>query len=135
MYHKKHFRFLSLIKLLSAFCTVCYLTGEWLRSVCDAFVQLAEKTQFTIICTIHLTIRREKVVAYAMKRVAAGAHLPTPWLFEPAKRPDDRADYCRRSCKESRNAAAIFQLFCLKVIFPSGYCSIIVEKSKQFQEK
>ena len=27
-----------------------------------------------------------------MKRVAAGAHLPTPWLFEPAKRPDDRAD-------------------------------------------
>ena len=28
-----------------------------------------------------------------MKRVAAGAHLPTPWLFEPAKRPDDRADY------------------------------------------
>ena len=29
-----------------------------------------------------------------MKRVAAGDHLPTPWLFEPAKRPDDRADYC-----------------------------------------
>ena len=28
-----------------------------------------------------------------MKRVAAGAHLLTPWLFEPAKRPDDRADY------------------------------------------
>ena len=29
-----------------------------------------------------------------MKRVAAGAHLPTPWLFEPAERPGDRADYC-----------------------------------------
>ena len=29
-----------------------------------------------------------------MKRVAAGAHLPKPWLFEPAKRTDDRADYC-----------------------------------------
>ena len=29
-----------------------------------------------------------------MKRVAAGAHLPTPWLFETAKHPDDRADYC-----------------------------------------
>ena len=29
-----------------------------------------------------------------MKRVVAGAHLTTPWLFEPAKRPDDRADYC-----------------------------------------
>ena len=26
--------------------------------------------------------------AYAMKRVAAGAHLPTLWLFEPAKRPE-----------------------------------------------
>ena len=32
--------------------------------------------------------------AYAMKRVAAGAHLPISWLFEPAERPDDRADYC-----------------------------------------
>ena len=29
-----------------------------------------------------------------MKRVAAGAHLPTPWLFEPAKHTDDRANYC-----------------------------------------
>ena len=29
-----------------------------------------------------------------MKSVAADAHLPTPSLFEPAKRPDDRADYC-----------------------------------------
>ena len=28
------------------------------------------------------------------KRVAAGAHLRTPWTFEPAKRPDERADYC-----------------------------------------
>ena len=27
-----------------------------------------------------------------MKRIAAGAHLPT-WRFEPAKRPEDRADY------------------------------------------
>ena len=30
----------------------------------------------------------------AMKRVAAGTYLPTPWLFEPAKHPDDRPDYC-----------------------------------------
>ena len=36
----------------------------------------------------------EKLGTNAMKRVAAGAHLPTPWIFEPAKRPDDRADYC-----------------------------------------
>ena len=38
--------------------------------------------------------REEKLGAYATKRVAAWAHLPTSWLFEPAKRPDDRADYC-----------------------------------------
>ena len=31
-----------------------------------------------------------KLGANAMKLVAAGAHLPTPWLFEPAKCPDDR---------------------------------------------
>ena len=30
-----------------------------------------------------------------MKRVAAGAHHPTHWLFGPANRPDDRDDYCR----------------------------------------
>ena len=28
-----------------------------------------------------------------MKRVGARAHLPTPWLFEPAKCPDDRAEH------------------------------------------
>ena len=39
-------------------------------------------------------MEKENLAAYAMKRVAAGAHLPTPWLFEPAKRPDDKADYC-----------------------------------------
>ena len=38
--------------------------------------------------------KKGKLGTYAMKRVAAGAHLPTPWLFEPAKRPNDRADYC-----------------------------------------
>ena len=32
-----------------------------------------------------------KLEANAMKRVAAGAHLPIPWFSEPAKRPDDRA--------------------------------------------
>ena len=29
-----------------------------------------------------------------MKRVAAGTHLPTPWLSESAKHADDKADYC-----------------------------------------
>ena len=36
---------------------------------------------------------KRKLGANAMKRVAAGAHLPTPWLFEPVKRSDDRANY------------------------------------------
>ena len=42
----------------------------------------------------HLERKKGKLGAYAIKRVAAGAHLPTPWLCEPTKRPDDRADYC-----------------------------------------
>ena len=40
---------------------------------------------------------KRKVGGTAMKRVAAGAHLslaPSPWLFEPAIRRDNRADYC-----------------------------------------
>ena len=37
--------------------------------------------------------KKGKLEAYAMKRVTAGAHLSTPWLFEPARRPDDRSDY------------------------------------------
>ena len=39
-------------------------------------------------------INKGKLGANAMKRVAAGAHLPTPWLFEPAKCLDNTADYC-----------------------------------------
>ena len=35
-----------------------------------------------------------KIGAYAMNRVAAGADLLTPWLCEPARRPDDRVEYC-----------------------------------------
>ena len=47
-------------------------------------------------CVIHSRVLKriclvKKDGAYAMKRVAAGAHLPTPWPFEPVKRPDDRA--------------------------------------------
>ena len=44
-----------------------------------------------------LSCRRKlerKVGAYAMEREAAGAHLLITGLFEPAKRPDDRSDYC-----------------------------------------
>ena len=35
---------------------------------------------------VHFSIKRRKLGANAMKRVAAGTHLPTHWLFEPAKR-------------------------------------------------
>ena len=52
-----------------------------------------------------------KLGAYAMKRVAAGAHVPAPWLFEPAKRPDDGADYCL-----GYNEASL--------VFHGTYCSI-----------
>ena len=45
------------------------------------------------VCNIAETEEKGKLGANAMKRVAAGAHLPTPWFFKPAKRPDDRADY------------------------------------------
>ena len=37
--------------------------------------------------------RKGKLGAYAVKRVAAGAHLPIPWLSEPAKCPDDKAEF------------------------------------------
>ena len=38
--------------------------------------------------------KKRKLGPYAMMRVTAGAHLPIPWLFEPAKRPNDTAEYC-----------------------------------------
>ena len=37
--------------------------------------------------------KKWKLGTYAMKRLAAGAHLPTPRFFESVKRPDDIADY------------------------------------------
>ena len=45
-------------------------------------------------CNDGIGSKKGKLGAHAVKRVAAGAHLLNPWLFEPAKRPDDRADYC-----------------------------------------
>ena len=37
--------------------------------------------------------KKKDVGIRSMERVAAGDYLPTPFLFEPPKRPDDRADY------------------------------------------
>ena len=52
-------------------------------------IQIASDAAFPTIRN-----KKEKLEAHAIKRVAAGAHLPTPRLSEPAKRPDDRTDYC-----------------------------------------
>ena len=38
--------------------------------------------------------KKEMLGVYAIERISAGAHFPSPWVFEPAKRLDDRADYC-----------------------------------------
>ena len=46
-------------------------------------------------------LKNAKLGANAVKRVAAGAHFPSPWLFVPPKRPDDRADYCQSQKSES----------------------------------
>ena len=51
--------------------------------------------------------KRGKLAAYARKRVAAGAHLPSPWLFEPAKYPDDKADYCLDRFEEQKEFKGI----------------------------
>ena len=42
--------------------------------------------------TLH-NVKKGKLGAHAIKRVAAGIHLWTPWLFVPAKRPEDKVDY------------------------------------------
>ena len=52
------------------------------------------KANVTGISVQQALLKKEKLGVYAMKRVAAGAHLLTVWLFGPAKSPDDRADYC-----------------------------------------
>ena len=51
-----------------------------------------------------------KLGANAIERVAAGAHLPAPWLFEPAKRPDDRADWTAVSSPSGSTGYSFLQL-------------------------
>ena len=46
------------------------------------------------LVSVNQSLETGKLGANAMKRVSAGAHLLTPRLFVPAKRPGDRADYC-----------------------------------------
>ena len=63
--------------------------------------------------------------ANAMKRVDAGAHFPTPWVFEPAKCPDDRADYCLcRPGKMSQISVLMFFVQALPTSLTRGRYSI-----------
>ena len=48
----------------------------------------------SIYSTETIIMKERKVGAHDINGVAAGAHLPILWLFEPEKLPDDRADYC-----------------------------------------
>ena len=52
------------------------------------------KVETSIISQSALPKHAVKPSQQMTQRVAAGAHLPTPWLFEPAERPDVKADYC-----------------------------------------
>ena len=44
--------------------------------------------------SVYTALKCVTLGANAMKRVVAGSHIPTTWLFEPTERPDDRDDYC-----------------------------------------
>ena len=46
------------------------------------------------LLSVDCTERKEKESWGERYEARAGAHLPTPWFFELAKRPYDRADYC-----------------------------------------
>ena len=45
-----------------------------------------------------------------MKRVAAGAHLPTPWLFEPAERREPTTALTALSSPSARTRYFVFTL-------------------------
>ena len=67
----------------------------WLLSRMTAYADATIRNDVTIYITLCATVKQgKKENCRHTLYVAAGAHLPTPWLFESAKRPDDRADYC-----------------------------------------
>ena len=72
-----------------------------LRNVFLTIPSLSFTTESSAFLVCHSNVGMHFLSAYPhqydeseKKRVAAGAHFPTPWLFEPAKRPDNGADYC-----------------------------------------
>ena len=73
--------------------TESFPPGEMEVSVTSGFVYWTTECTWWTLC-VRNENKRGKFGACAMKRVAAGAHLPAPWRFEPAKRPDDKTDYC-----------------------------------------
>ena len=82
-----------LIKILLHKIERTFWKRDWFGVTwCNLFGLDCTNYVYIIVCCLLLE-KKKKLGAYAMKRVAAGAHLPTPWLFEPAKRLDDRADY------------------------------------------
>ena len=74
---------MSLVALHAPVCNICSIHG-------------GEGKLWLVVCVWVVEQRQErkgKLGTNAMERVSAGAHLPTPWLFEPAKRPDDGASF------------------------------------------
>ena len=83
-------------KSAQRFAVVSAQCHKLLTAIFGLRAQLGRRRFERMLNLDHLTGKRKegKLGTYAMERVAAGSQLPTPWLFKPAKRSDDRADYC-----------------------------------------
>ena len=62
------------------------------------FLTLATEGKVAKRSFVQIKKEKGKFGVNAMKRVASGAYPLTHWPFEPAKRTDDRADYCLYNC-------------------------------------
>ena len=86
------------------FCSYFRFVESCIKRRRDPLVRISICTRIIqVIPLLHQHLYIHNLVAYAMQRVAAGVHLPTPWLFVPnaqtiepttAWAPDDRVDYC-----------------------------------------
>ena len=64
---------------------------SWMSAWTWKFNQVELSTSASVDGRKRWTARKKRKLGdKRYEGVAAGAHLPTPWLFEPAKRPDDR---------------------------------------------
>ena len=80
-----------------------FVRKSWLEaiSINDCVVQFnltlssqSDSSLHNVLLSANCVKEKGKLGANAMKRVAAGALPPAAWIFEPAKRSYDRADYC-----------------------------------------